>query len=104
MRPTIIERGHDKWMTALSLDPLASGNQPQDHIAVALAGTAQEAQPVDHKRRQPDIALTVGVGPRFVRDRAGRQGGGDSLEGGLGDSQTNSRFNLLLRDFYFSVC
>ena len=38
MRPTIIERGHDKWMTALNLDPVASGNQPQDHIAVALFG------------------------------------------------------------------
>ena len=44
MRPTIIERGHDKWMTALSLDPVASGNQPEDDIAVALAGTAQGAK------------------------------------------------------------
>ena len=45
--------------------------QPQDHVAVALARPAQEAQPVDHKWRQPNVALPIGVNTRFVRYRPG---------------------------------
>ena len=41
--------------------------QPDNYIAVALTGIAQEAQPVDHKGREPDVALAFAVNLQFVR-------------------------------------
>ena len=43
--------------------------QPQDHVAVALAGTAQEAQPIDHVRREPDQALGEDFRQRPIEER-----------------------------------
>ncbi len=43
--------------------------QPQNDVAVALAGTAQEAQPVDQARLEPDQALAIGVDLVLVAGR-----------------------------------
>ena len=37
--------------------PVASGNQPQDDVAVGLAGSALGPEPVNHVGRQPDVVL-----------------------------------------------
>jgi len=57
-------------------------DEPQDHVGVALAGTAHRPQAIDDGRLDPDQALALGVelgvivdGPEregFVRPTAGR--------------------------------
>jgi hypothetical protein len=65
--------------------------QPQDHVAVALARPAQEAQPVDHKWRQPNVALPIGVNTRFVRNRPGGSVAAMASNAALGDGAAPAR-------------
>ena len=44
--------------------------QPQDDVAVALAGTAQRAQPIDDVGRKPNQPLAVGAGFGLVAHAA----------------------------------
>ena len=51
-------------MNATGTISVGSGRDPQDHIAVALARHAHQVGEMRyHKRRQQDVALTVGVPP-----------------------------------------
>jgi tetrahydromethanopterin S-methyltransferase subunit C len=38
---------------------LSLSRDPQDHVAIALAGSALCLEPVDHVRRQPDVTLAA---------------------------------------------
>ena len=57
--------------------------QLQDHVGVALARAAQEAQPVDHPRLEPDGALALLVALVLEAHGAEREGVGDRLKRGL---------------------
>jgi hypothetical protein len=51
--------------------------QPNDHVAVALAGAAHEVQPVEDPLVEPNLPLALGVDLRLDGDRANRQSGLD---------------------------
>ncbi|MGO9544442.1 MAG: hypothetical protein ACLPPF_06565 [Rhodomicrobium sp.] len=56
--------GGDSGSARLSLD------QPQDHVAVGLAGAARSGEPVDDGRVEPYLALALGVGLSLEADAA----------------------------------
>jgi hypothetical protein len=47
-------------------------DQPQDHVAVALAGAAHEAQSVERPIVEPNLPLALFIGLGLDRDRAER--------------------------------
>ena len=51
-----------KLSGACALHPVASGYQPQDHIAVALPRSPQGTEPINHGPVEPDQALPMLVG------------------------------------------
>ena len=56
---------------------------------LALARPAQSPEPVDHRARQPDIALALVVDSRLEVDAAKGHGSGDRVEGGLSDGNAD---------------
>jgi hypothetical protein len=68
--------------------------QSQDDIAIALAGAAHGAEPLDIPRIEPNEIVSVRRAILLDAD-AGRQGGGDRLEGGGGDRDSDHE-----RDIY----
>jgi hypothetical protein len=73
----------------LARDWVLTACQPEDDVAVALAGSALGPEPVDHVGRQPDVVLAALVDRVVVAHAAERQGRGDGVEGGLGDGDAD---------------
>jgi hypothetical protein len=69
----------------------AGSDQPQDGIAVALAGAAHGPETSDDGVDQPDEAFAVSVDPRLGVDPAKGHGSGDGVEGGLGNGDADHR-------------
>ena len=63
--------------------------QPQDHVAVVFAGSAQRAQPIEDIARQPDQPLAVLVHLVLEAHVAKRQCSGYRVKGGLGDGNAD---------------
>jgi hypothetical protein len=49
--------------------PVSASRQPQDHVAVVLAGAAHRLELVEHVGRKPDGALALGVDLALEADR-----------------------------------
>jgi hypothetical protein len=61
----------------------------QDHVAKAFARSAQAAQAIDNRAREPDIALAPLVYSRLEVDAAKGHRSGDRVEGGLADGNAD---------------
>ena len=96
---TVAEGGNRRWAEtarlpaklsgARALHALTSGNQPEDHVAVALARTAHGPETVDHLRLKPDVALAILIDRVLLAYAAQRQGRSDGLEGGWSDGDAD---------------
>ena len=69
---------------------MSDRRQPQDHVAVALAGAMQGAEPVNDADIQLDQSLALGVGLRLVVHAAEDHRG--DLERRLADGDLDHRF------------
>src|ERR1700722_20057059 len=65
--------------------------QPQDRIAVALAGAAKGPKMFNHLRIQPHVALSLRVARVLVahETKRKRKRSGDRVEGGLADGEAD---------------